>query len=212
MFMVQNKKAVMMLKSAKLFALAPTLLMLTGCAGISNAPNLQQMLESIRSTLPSLWVMIMVFCIVAGASMSVKGLFDLHIVAKMSGSMMGAQASYGPPLIMMGIAAMLLVIPGYLQVFTTTIFGQSGSSALAYQPLTTGNYPFGLSACIDLIRFISFVAFIRGIFLFSNYGHRNSQVRPGDFGKACTHVTAGILGVNIVTTWGVLMATLGIGQ
>lgn len=216
MLIAHTRKTHMILKYGKLFAIAPALMLLTGCSGSGinwSAPNLMQMFESLRSTLPSLWMMIIVTCMVTGVYLMYKGLADLVIVAKMSGSMMGGQQTSGPPILMIMLSTVFFYLPIFISSMSVTVFGQGSESLLSYQPISSGNgLPLGMSVCVDVIRFISMVAFVRGVFLLTRHAHRNGQTQPGNFQKAFTHIIGGVLGVNILTTWGALMATLGMGQ
>ena len=204
-----------MLKYGKLLMLLPAVLLLTGCAnGDMTPPNVMTMLESIHSSLPSLWVLVYACCFIAGVLFSTKGLYDLHMVAKMGGTMMGGQANSMPPLFMLVLAGLFFATPTTLGMFTSSLFGVSGN-VLSYQAVQTGangNIPLGMSDIVDIVRFISIVAFVRGLFLLTRHTSRNGQPQPGTFSKAMTHIIGGVLGVNILTTWGMFMTTLGFSQ
>ena len=200
-----------MFKYAKFMAILAFPL-LSGCATTGgSAPNLQQMLRSIESLFPSLWAMVTAFCMIAGIALFTKALFDFHMIAKMSGSMMGSQSDPKPTMFMMGLAGLLMLIPYLFNGLTTTLFGTgAGAGLLGYQPIaSSGQLNLGMNDIVNLVRFVGLVAFVRGMMILTHYGSRNGQPQKGDFQKAMTHIIGGLLGVNILATTAVVMAALG---
>jgi len=207
-------KTIIKTKLVKLATISLAPLLLGGCAAANgsnvNVPNVMQMLQNIQNTLPSFWGLVAAFCLVTGLVMVIKALADLHIVAKMGGSMMGAQADPKGPLILLFMAAILLFMPTFLADTSNTFFGQNGP--LAYQPIQQTGSDLAMSAIVNVIRFVGWCAFVRGWLVLSRHGHRNSQTPPGNFGKGMTHVIGGVLAANITIFWGALMTTVGMSS
>ena len=199
------------LKLLKFTSVIAAIALLSGCASVSggsgNTPNILQMLQSIQSAYKPYSLMIVSVCYAAGITFLLKAFYDLHIVAKMSGSM-GGQADYRPPLFLFVIAAMFLAFPGVIDILTRSVFGQS-NGPLSY--ISGGNTmsQSALNDCIGLVQMVGITAFVRGWMLLARHGNRNGGTQPGNFGKSMTHIVGGTLAANISWTWAVLMSTVG---
>lgn len=167
--------------------------------------DLSDWLYHISTQIPALIKLLVAVAYVSGFGFIVGAIMKVRRVAQ-SQTMMSMQESIAGPLIHIMVGVVLIYFASFVRVGSETLFG--ADAAIAYQSSVTDSDMFGgfLGPIILLMRFIGYIAFIKGLFLLGKMGGHQSQ--PGNLAKGLIHIMGGILAINIEATYFVLLHTL----
>ena len=129
------------------------------------------------------------------------GLFLLSLAALAGSS--GRGRPWGELFLSMAAGALLLNTPSLLDGLAGTIFGGTSVKGLSY---AAPDHPARayVEFAMHLIALLGLMGIGRGILIL-----KDSPVRPGELGRAFTHIIGGILCVNLPSTLRMLGETLG---
>lgn len=139
------------------------------------------------------------FCIVAGLSLFLAGLFKMKRYGEMR-TMMSHHITISQPLGKMIAGVVLLCLPLFVGTISLGLWGQV--SPLAYPILSNSQATEMFTPIIAMIRLMGVLGIIRGVFLFSRSG--GQQAQPGMVGKGVMHILGGLLCLHILNTVDVL--------
>jgi len=169
--------------------------------------DISHILASINEQLPGLWRVVTGGTFLVGMVFAFKALYQFKEYGELR-TMMSSQTDLRKPLTCFLIAIVLLYWPTVYHATMQTFFKVSTYTPYAYRSEWGGTeFNKMVSIAGNIIRFIGFVAFIRGWVLLTHVGQQGAQ--PGAFGKALAHIIAGIFAINIFGTWAILAATFG---
>ncbi|MFM8454371.1 MAG: hypothetical protein ACKOAD_05350 [Gammaproteobacteria bacterium] len=200
------------------------------------APNILEMIANISTTVDSFFVLLLVFCYVAGIHQVFSGLTKLKKFGNMNTQMSGSNELSGP-LAHLIIGGILLYLPMASNVSIMSLFG-TGEGDFLFTPggkltlkpgcsvetiltgaatatsCAAGNRSFwGSTANIGfkIVQLIGLLAFVRGWFIILKVIEQSSKTSGGGegFGKGVTHIIGGILALNFLTMLRVISKSLG---
>lgn len=186
------------------FILLLTAIGLLAAPLLANAETLDGILANITSSLPGLYRLIAALSYVLGVFFMVRAVMRLNVYGKMT-VFMASQAQFGPTVLYFLIGMGLLYFPTLIDITNVTIFNQPGTSILQYPTNTDAQWESFINPLIDVVRFVGYIAFLRGWILLSKIG---GQGQPNTLGKALMHILGGLLAINIVGTINVVHQTL----
>ncbi len=173
----------------------------------SGTPNLQDMLARFSREVPNLMSLVTAIAYVMGFFFVVKGLFELKRFGE-SRTMMSGEHHLGKPLTFIFVGAMLIYLPGVVNVSLGTFWGQS-ANPYAWQTDSSGETSSISDAVFLIIQLVGTISFIRGLILLTQMGGGQQQ---GVFGRAMAHIIAGTLCINLYGFLQAVSSSLGIGQ
>jgi intracellular multiplication protein IcmC len=174
-------------------------------------PNFTDAIYNFSLAFDSLEKLIGGVAYVMGLGMVIKGVIDLK------NSHIGAQAGHskaGASIFNIAIGSVLLYLPSSMSAGLVSVFGNdsisSAGSLFAYSSITSGSAKWSslLNVLQKYIQLIGYIAFIRGFILIAKEGRSPGQQHAG-YAKPVTHIIAGVLLVNIVSTLNILASTFG---
>lgn len=146
-------------------------------------------------------------CYMMGFVLFFKALYHLKVYGELR-TMMSRETSLKTPLTWMAVGTAFILFPTTLDTVMTSTFGESRILMYSdWKGSTTGTLAFAQASIFQIVKFIGFLSFVRGLMIITKAAQQGTQQR---FGKGFTHVIAGILGMNIVATSNMMAATLGI--
>jgi intracellular multiplication protein IcmC len=166
--------------------------------------DLSNWLYNLATHVPSLVKLVVAVAYVSGFGFLMGSIMKFKACAQGS-TMMSSQQSLSGPLIHLLVGVALIYFGGFIQIGSTTFFGQN--SSMAYEAnLDSGALFSGMIAPIILIlRLIGYIAFIKGFYILARLG--GHQAQPGTLGKAVVHIIGGILAINVEATYVILLNT-----
>ena len=187
-----------------LLILGPLLLLLPGAAYAANLGDISNWLYNIAAEIPPLIKLVVAISYISGFGFLMGAMFKLKEHAQ-STVMMAQQYPLTGPLIYLLVGAILIYFAGFVKVGSVSLFGQD--SILAYQASATVSlYSSLITPITTILRFIGYLAFLRGFYILARLGGHHAQ--PGTLTKAMVHIFGGILAINIEATYNILLNTL----
>lgn len=177
----------------------------TGLLGVSNV-SLTSMLENFSKVVPNFMKMVTAFAYVMGMYFIVKAILELKRFGE-SRTMMSQTHELKKPMIMLFVGVALLYLPSSVQTGLTTLWAEP--NPYGYVTDTSDKWDEFKSDLVMIIQLIGTIAFIRGLIIFTHIGQGG---QPGQFGKAMSHIIAGILCINIYQFQQAVVSTLALGN
>ncbi len=179
-----------------------------GSEGFSSF-DADKFLDSLRTQIPALIRLVFALCYTIGVVFCMIGISKFKQIGESKSSSSTSHTSMISALAYVITGTALIYLPSTLQVSNGTIFFMGGDSSLfSYSDSDVAGmtYDHLKDAVIDIVKLVGLIAFVRGWILLSKMG---SQSHQGTLTKSIVHIVAGILAVNIITTWDVVRATFG---
>jgi len=173
-------------------------------AAYAQPNNAAGMLMNIAQTVPAFMQLVTATAYVMGMWFVIMGVNGLKHFGE-------ARASHSPehslkgPLIQMTVGTLLLYLPSSVQSGLETFW--TNPSPYAYTKEAADQWSVLIQDSYSIMQFIGTVAVIRGFLILNQLA---GQAQPGTFGRALTHIIAGILCINIYGFLQMLNATLGV--
>ncbi|HVV69902.1 MAG TPA: hypothetical protein VHE99_12880 [Gammaproteobacteria bacterium] len=165
------------------------------------------LLNNLRMQIPSLVRLVFAMSYTIGVVFCIIGMMKLKHIGENRGASMSHTGGLVGVMAYMITGTALIYLPSSLHMTTGTFFALGGdSSAFAYSSEAAAGMSFDnlVAVVVDIVKLVGLIAFVRGWILLSKVGSQSSH---GTMGKSLVHIVAGILAVNIVTTWEVVRAT-----
>lgn len=124
-----------------------------------------------------------------------------------SRSMSGGQMTLRKPILTFIVAVVLLYAPGMIDAFIFTIYPASYYDYTITQG-SSGEYDLIIFVASRIMQVIGYIAFLRGWILLVRIGEQGAP--PGALAKSLLHIIAGVLAINIVGTFSLLGAIIGL--
>lgn len=188
----------------KLIYLTLVLTLLAGCQS-ANFPALDQMLIRFTTQFPGIYRLVSAVAYLTGMILIFRAVYQLKVYGDMR-TMMSAQTNLKSTLVLFIAGTALMYTPTALKIFMYSTFGTTNiTDPMAYASGSSGDT--AVRAVLMVVQLIGIISFIRGWILLTQ-----SQSGGGHstFGKAVTHIIAGIFAVNIVGVRNLLQGTFGI--
>jgi len=165
------------------------------------------MLENINTQLPYLYALISGGVYIFGIVIFIRGVSKLREVAE-SSSGRAQRSSLTEPLAHMILGVALIYLPTSMDVMLATVYGTSAITPYSGYGPTGGSFNEMAQVIINIVQFVGFIAFVRGLILFHRLG--TGQAQQGTFNKGFTHLIGGIIAINVVQFINIIGNTLGI--
>lgn len=173
---------------------------------LNGSPDLATMLVNLSKAVPALMRLVTALAYVMGFFFIVKGVLELKHYGE-GRSMMSQEHSLAKPLTFLSVGALLIYLPGSVNVGMSTFW--TSPNPYGYGPQTdTGNWADLTDAAFMIIQLVGTIAFIRGLLILTQMGHGG---QPGNFAKAMAHIIAGVMCINLYQFLQTIFNTLGIG-
>lgn len=170
-------------------------------------PNAADMLANISRAVPNLMQLVTAIAYVIGIVFCLKGIVGLKHVGE-ARSMHHEQHGIKGPLILLAVGASLLYLPGAVRTGIATFW--DATAPYAYQVKSSSPWSNLIKDVFTIIQLVGTVAFIRGLMMLAKLsGHGGHQA---SFGKAMTHMIAGIFCINMYQFISTISSTLGLGE
>lgn len=170
------------------------------------AVDLQQMLVTLKSQLPSLELLFSGAAYLLGTGFVMAAVYQLRIYGE-SRMMMPGHTNLYKPVATMVSGAMLIYLPTTYQIFLTSIFGSATISPLDYQS-NEQQWVLLAEVAVYIIKLVGIVAFIKGWVILARGGQSGGQ--QSTLGKAFTHIIGGTLALNVVAVQNILFTSIGL--
>lgn len=157
---------------------------------VLNVPALQDMINHLSSSIPSLMKLVTGSAFVMGMYLMISSVIRMKHFGEMR-SMMGREHAVWGPIIQFFVGAFLIYLPSTVHMMMWTLWNVS--SPLAYSTASSTNSEF-ISSCFLIIQLVGTIAFIRGLLFLNEAGSDKGQ---NSIGKGLTHLIGGILCINI---------------
>ena len=167
------------------------------------------LLNNLRLQIPSLVRLVFALSYTIGVVFCIISIIKLKHIGESRGANSASTGGLFSVMAYMITGSMLIYLPSSLNVTTGTLFALGGDSSLfAYSNNAIAGMTFDnlIAVVVDIVKLVGLIAFVRGWIMLSKMGSQSSH---GTMGKSMVHIIAGILAVNIVTTWEVARATFG---
>ena len=201
-------------------------------ASLGDVGDIQTLMTRLERVLPAFWGLMVIIAYVAGLGFFLKGLLML----KAFSAPLTQQTRPGEisgPLVYLFVGTMMLWIAPSTDIISRSIFGsdfvkisiagsdtgiagesyqrtQASSELLSYAPVSIeGEWAAMFNTIVIYIRFIGFLAFIRGWFLIAHAGQPG--VQPGTISKGLVHLVGGIMAINFVPLVKIIHNTVAVG-
>ncbi|MDR1038081.1 MAG: hypothetical protein LBT40_16415 [Deltaproteobacteria bacterium] len=115
----------------------------------------------------------------------------------------GAAARWGAVAFALAAGVLLLNLPGLLDSLAYSLFGHGSVQGLSYSPPEHAASDY-VRFAIHLLALVGLVGLGRGVLLL-----KDAPDRPGQMGRALTHIAGGILCVNFPATLKIIARSLG---
>ncbi len=172
----------------------------------SGTTDAASMLINLSKELPNVMRLVTAFAYVMGFFFIVKGIIELKHFGE-SRSMMSQEHSLGKPLIFLAVGALLIYLPGSVQVGLTTFWTSPNPYGYLASD-TKDNWTDLTDSVFVVIQLVGTISFIRGLVILT---HVSGHGQPGTFAKAMAHIIAGVLCINLYQFLQAIFTTLGIG-
>lgn len=180
----------------------------TLCApGLAFAVNADIMLENISLQLPYLFEVVSGFCYLGGVFFVLGGLMKLKTFGE-SQTMSSNRLDLKEPISYIIIGAMLIYVPTMKDTMLISVYGTATRSPYVGYGTQQGSFNEMGQVIVNIVEFVGFVAFVRGLFLFHRVGA--GQAQQGTFNKGLTHLIGGVIAMNVVGFVNIIDTTLGI--
>lgn len=173
----------------------------------SDIPDLATMINNISKTVPNFMALVTAIAYVLGFVFSIKGVVELKHFGE-SRTMMSKEHGIGTPLIYLAVGAALFYLPTTIEVGISTFW--ESTSPFSYVADPKDEWSSLIQSAFLLIQLIGVVSFIRGLVILSHTGGGGGQ--QGSFGRALTHIIAGIFLINMYAFLQVVFNTFALGQ
>lgn len=165
-----------------------------------------QTLINISRVLPNVLIFISGLTVIVGVMFIILALFKLKHLADFR-NMMSGQQEVGKAIMMITLGVVFIWMPFMLEVFTVTIFGEGIGALQQHYPVAAGSNQYYV-AFFRIMQVIGIISFVKGWFILS--GMAKGQHQPGTFGKAMTHILAGVFLFHLKAFMSILEQTLGV--
>lgn len=165
------------------------------------------MLENINAQLPYLYSLISGGCYLFGIAVFIRGISKLKEVADNSASR-AQRSSLTEPLANMILGVALIYLPSTMDTMLITVYGTSSITPYSGYGPAGSSFNEMAQVIINIVQFVGFIAFVRGLILFYRLGM--GQAQQGTFNKGFTHLIGGIIAMNVVEFINIIGTTLGI--
>lgn len=170
------------------------------------AVNIDTLITNLSNTIPSLMRLVTAAAYVMGISLSIKGLFELKKLGEQRSMMSSSEGGLKGPLIYLTIGSLLLFLPSALETGLSTFWAES--TPYAYETMADDSWHNMIKSVFLIVQLVGTISFIKGLIIFTHMSGQSSQ--PGTFGKAITHIVAGILCINMYNFVQAVTNTLGL--
>lgn len=193
-------------KVISFFSLVVAALYANSAFAALGVPSLDQMLVNLNKSTDELMRLTTAVAYVMGMFFIVKGIGGLKHAGEARTHHSPHQGIKGP-LIIIAVGAALLYLPSSVHVGMTTFWDTPNP----YQYKTDIIVPWSdfFNACFMIFQLIGTISFIRGLVMLSQLGGHGGH--QASFGKALTHMIAGIFLINMYQFLQVIKNTLGLG-
>lgn len=165
-----------------------------------------QTLVNVSRVLPNVMIFISGLTVIVGVMFIMLALFKLKHLADFR-NMMSGQQDVGKAIMMIVLGVVFIWMPFMLEVFTVTIFGEGIGALQQHYPIAAGSSQYYV-AFFRIMQVIGIISFVKGWFILS--GMAKGQHQPGTFGKAMTHIIAGVFLFHLKAFMSILEQTLGV--
>ncbi|MDQ8040152.1 MAG: hypothetical protein REH83_07095 [Rickettsiella sp.] len=196
----------MKLKLLRNFSLFIVCFFLGGCSNV-HFPRLEQMLVHMSNEFPDIYHLITASAYVMGIAFIFRGVYQLKVYGDLR-TMMSVQTNFKATMMVFFAGAALLYAPtAFKSMMLTTFATTSVTDPMSYHPSKGLWNPIASQAVLRFIQLIGTISFIRGWVYLTHTSNPNGR---SSFGKAVTHIIAGLLAINIEGTREMLQASFGI--
>jgi intracellular multiplication protein IcmC len=161
------------------------------------------MLENFSKVVPALMRLVTAIGYVMGFYFIIKAILELKQYGE-SRSAMSKENSLRGPMIFLFVGAAMIYLPSTVIASLNTFW--ANPSPYAYADQSASAWYSVIKAAYLVSELVGTIAFIRGLIMLTHIGGGQSQ--SGTFGKAMTHIVAGVLCINMYgfvnTIWNTL--------
>jgi len=170
------------------------------------APNLHDMLVTLKGQLPAIELLFSGMAYLLGVGFLVAGVYQLRIYGEVR-MMMPSHTNLYKPVATLFSGAMLLYLPTAYKIFLISIFGSANISPIDYQ---SGEQQWVLlvDVVVNIVKLVGIGAFIKGWVLLARGAQTGGA--QSTLGKAFTHIVGGVLAMNIVAVQEILFSSIGL--
>ena len=187
----------------KQFSVLSVLLLLSPQA--SAAPNVAEMFANFASSAASIIYLVVGAGVLLGVVVTFKAALSLKEYSES-----GGRTSLKTPLILAIVGAMLVSLPGTINMATETMSLGSNTALNVFSVGGGGGIP-GMDAAIKgvllFVKLIGHISIVRGLLIFKRVGEGQQGAEAG---RGLTHILGGAAAVNINTTIDLLSNSVGL--
>ena len=188
------------------FSLLFVCLLLGGCSNV-HFPRLETMLVTVTNEFPNIYHLITATAYVIGIAFIFRGVYQLKVYGDLR-TMMSVQTNFKATMMVFFAGAALLYTPtAFKSMMLSTFATTSITDPMSYHSSKGIWSPVASQAILRFIQLIGTISFIRGWIYLTHTSNPNGR---SSFGKAATHIVAGLLAINIEGTREMLQASFGI--
>lgn len=181
-------------------------LLLSGCANVK-FPKVESMLVNVTNEFPNIYRLITATAYLMGIAFIFRGVYQLKVYGDLR-TMMSVQTNFKATMMVFFAGAALLYTPtAFKSMLLSTFATTTVTDPMSYQPAKGLWSPWASEAVLRFIQLIGTISFIRGWVFLTHTSNPNGR---STFGKAVTHIIAGLLAINIEGTREMLQASFGI--
>lgn len=170
-------------------------------------PRLEDMLVSVTNEFPNIYHLVTATAYVMGIAFIFRGVYQLKVYGDLR-TMMSVQTNFKATMMVFFAGAALLYTPtAFKSMMLTTFATTSVTDPMSYHSSKGIWSPAASQAVLRFIQLIGTISFIRGWVYLTHTSNPNGR---SSFGKAVTHIIAGLLAINIEGTREMLQASFGI--
>lgn len=166
-------------------------------------PTLDQIIENISKAVPDLTRVVTAIAYVMGMYFIIAGVMELKRFGEMR-TMMSHDRSIKGPLVEIFVGSLLLYLPSTVRVSMQTFW--TAPNPYGYTVDQNGMWAEVTTAAFTIIQLIGIIAFIRGLVMLTQLGKHGQAT----FGKAMSHLIAGILCIDMYDALQMLKGVLGL--
>lgn len=193
--------------SIRNFSLLFVFFLLSGCSNVQ-FPVLETMLVTVTNEFPNLYHLITASAYIMGIAFIFRGVYQLKVYGDLR-TMMSVQTNFKATMMVFFAGAALLYTPtAFKSMLLSTFATTTITDPMSYHSAKGIWNPRAAQAVLRFIQLIGTISFIRGWVYLTHTSNPNGR---STFGKAVTHIIAGLLAVNIEGTREMLQASFGIG-
>lgn len=181
-------------------------LLLSGCSNVK-FPRVEDMLVNVTNEFPSIYHLITATAYIMGIAFIFRGVYQLKVYGDLR-TMMSVQTNFKATMMVFFSGAALLYAPtAFKSMLLSTFATTSITDPMSYHSAKGIWNPIAAQAVLRFIQLIGTISFIRGWVYLT---HTSNPQGRSTFGKAVTHIIAGLLAINIEGTREMLQASFGI--